>query len=118
MRSLSFVIVAFFAMLLCSCGSAPPRVTEPSLQAEQAPGPETAVPAPDYTKDWQSIAALAGEVEYSPYVTQIVWKRRNWEMTLSGEWIDDLIEDYMRLKSWRDKLKEWTAAKGNPEWEY
>ena len=122
MKYLTFAVIAIFAILLCSCGSAPSRTTEPPY-VEQVPEPEITeariiVPPADYTKDWESITALAGEVEYSPYITQIAWKRRNWQMALSGEWIDDIIEDYMRLKRWRDKLKKWTSEKGKPEWEY
>jgi hypothetical protein len=74
------------------------------------------LPPADYTKDWRSIANLAGKPVYSPYVTQILWRRRNWRMTLTGEWVDDLVEDMQRRLRWDKELKEWVQEKGNPEW--
>jgi hypothetical protein len=109
---------------LCACSSGPAKVErEPALApGEKAPGPKLSgerlvmLPPADYTKDWRTIADLAGKPTYFAYTSQILWRRRNWRMTLSGEWADDLVEDMQRRLRWDKKLKEWVQEKGNPEW--
>lgn len=111
------IITAFFStpLILSACASAPPpTLYETQLALDPSYGAESGedwVP-PDYTRDWESIIGWA---EIDPKI-QLLWKKRNWRMTLSGEWIDDLIEDFQRRYRWDKKLKEWVAEYGNPDW--
>ncbi len=124
MMRLPILACIALSITLSACGSGPEKLQrEPAhTPAEKPPGPEISgerivmLPPADYTKDWRAIADLAGKPVYFPYVTQILWKRRNWRMTLSGEWVDDMVEDMERRFRWDKKLKEWVQEKGNPEW--
>ncbi len=110
------VCIAVLA-LLGACGSAPKEVEMKSaFEPADFSEPRPLIGPPDYTRDWRSVADIAGPTEYPAYVVQILWKRLNWRMTLSGEWVDDIVEDMQRRYRWDKKLKEWVAEKGNPEW--
>ena len=113
-------LLACFAALalLSACGSPPKQI----VVRETAPMPTVtaerkfSIEPPDYTKDWHSIADMGYKQEYPAYVTQILWKRLNWNMKLSDEWVDDLVEDQQRRFRWDKKLSDWVSVKGNPEW--
>lgn len=97
-------------IILSACASTPPPTVIERQFASEPGQPEVVI---DYTRDWESII---GPRRYPVYITQILMRRRNWRMTLSGEWIDDLVEDFQRRYRWDKKLQLWVAEKGNPEW--
>ena len=109
-------MLAFVA--LSACGSPPVVEVERKSAFEPVDVTERKVSLepPDYTRDWRSIADKGFKLEYEAYVTQILWRRRNWNMTLTDEWVDDLVADMQRRFRWDKKLADWVAEKGNPEW--
>ncbi len=119
MKQLIIALCAACLIAICSCGTAPPKsMDRPPGVLPRTPSGKVIMPPPDYTKDWRKIADKGGKTKYPTYVTELLWNRLNWRKNLSGEWIDEMIEDYQRLYRWRKKLADWTAEKGNPEWEY
>jgi hypothetical protein len=120
MRFLLIIICITMLSALSACGSPPQEIERKSAYEP----PETAermavIDAPDYTKDWRTIADLGSRINYGPeypHIRQLLWKRRNWRMTLSGEWIDDMVEDFQRRYRWDTELTNWVAEHGNPEW--
>ena len=123
MKLLLIPLCIIMLTVLSACGS-PPQVVERTSAYEppETTEREVAIAPPDYTRDWVEIADLGLQINYhSPWQTypslkHIVWKRRNWRMTLSGEWIDDMVEDFQRRYRWDTKLTNWVAEHGNPEW--
>jgi len=118
MRYLFFIFCIAAVTLLVSCSS-PPQQLERKSAFEPLASDEIETPEfepPDYTKDWRSIANLGGKTEYKSYVTRILWKRLNWRMTLSGEWVDDIVEDMQRRYRWDKELADWVGEHGNPDW--
>ena len=118
---MKFVVAAAWLSVLVALGSCsqpqPVQVVERGAVPEKKASPPAQSP-PDYTKDWRPIAALAGRQEYPEYgkLERDLWRRRNWNMTVSGEWVDDLVEDMQRRFRWDKKLGDWVAEKGNPDW--
>ena len=117
MRYLLILSSVISLVLLSACGSAPRTVeARPAFEPAETSVRRISLEPPDYTRDWRSIADQGHKQEYPSYVTQILWKRRNWQMTLTGEWVDDLVADMQRHFRWDKKLSDWVAEKGNPEW--
>jgi len=122
MRLMLVPVCIIMLAALSACGSPPQAVERKSAyEPPDTTEREMIIAAPDYTRDWREIADLGLKINYgSPMQTQIIkhilWRRRNWRMTLSGEWIDDLVEDFQRRYRWDTKLTNWLAEHGNPEW--
>jgi hypothetical protein len=119
MKYLVISICIGLLVALSACSS--PEVIEKKSAYEPLDTTERKVAAEaiDFTKDWRVIAAMAPPINYGPEqqkVAQLLWRRRNWRMTLSGEWVDDLVEDMQRRFRWDRKLTDWVNEKGNPEW--
>jgi hypothetical protein len=113
------ILTACVATLLYAgaCSSPPQEIERKSAyEPIQVTERKMAFEPPDYTKDWRTIADLGYRQTYDPHVTQLYWKRLNWRMTLTGEWVDDLVEDMQRRYRWDKTLSEWVAEKGNPDW--
>ena len=117
MKHLLALVCITVLLVLGACSSAPREVEMKSaFEPVENTEPLTPLDVPDYTRDWRHVADIAGPTEYPSYVTQILWKRHNWNMSLSGEWVDDIVEDMQRRFRWDKKLSEWVSEKGNPEW--